>query len=108
LRRATIALSSFGFFFFLSLLLSFLGLVGIVVRSAAALDEAELDVPHISLRPRSPTIDPTLDDDADEDDEDEAVPGLPVCGWWRVLSLAWFSSCSLSILMNSSVFQKRN
>lgn len=95
MRRATIAPSSFGFFFFLSLLLSFLGLVGIVVRSAAALAEAELDVwPHNSLRPRSPTVDPTLDDDAEEE---EVVPGLPACGRWRVLSLAWFSSCSLSI-----------
>ena len=107
MRRATIAPSSFGFFFFLSLLLSFLGLVGIVVRSAAALAEAELDVwPHISLRPRSPTVDPTLDDDADEDDEDEVAPALPVCGWWRVLSLAWFSSCSLSITYTNSELKR--
>jgi hypothetical protein len=101
LRRAASALSSLGFlFFFLSLLLSFLGRVGMVVRSAAALAEAELDVLHSSLRPRSIIIvdPPPLVEEEDEEDE-EVVPELPV-NWWRIFSFTPSSFC-LSIFSSN-------
>jgi hypothetical protein len=87
-------------FFFLSLLLSFLGRVGMVVRRAAALAEAELDVLHSSLRPRSVIIvdPPPLVEEEDEEDE-EVVPELPV-NWWRIFSFTPSSFC-LSIFSSN-------